>query len=222
MELSMEGLLWIILAALSLAMVVFCFCMAIRKSKKPLEEEKMDSLRPVRMTGERNLTPIAPRKTTRSTYSAETADAYDVYRRSDPREGRSVKPETAAPRRAPSSRTAAETEKPSPSRSSVRPEAPVRPAEHSIRSEGSAHANSRPAPTQESPSASSAEDAQQIQKLLRSLMQELDRAYPDRRIDWATWDHNRWDRTAGYLTRKLGYARGSEFLHAYGYDIIED
>ena len=59
----------------------------------------------------------------------------------------------------------------------------------------------------------------ELQKLLAIFFDEIDRAYPDRLIIWAHWDHANWDRKAGALCKVLGYSRGAAFLTAYGYSI---
>ena len=38
--------------------------------------------------------------------------------------------------------------------------------------------------------------------ILDSFLQELNTAFPDKRIIWKEWNHARWDKTAGYLSCK--------------------
>lgn len=59
----------------------------------------------------------------------------------------------------------------------------------------------------------------ELQKLLTIFFSDIDRAFPDRLIVWAHWDHANWDRKAGALCKVLGYSRGAAFLTAYGYSI---
>ena len=59
----------------------------------------------------------------------------------------------------------------------------------------------------------------ELQKLLTIFFSDIDRAFPNRLIVWAHWDHANWDRKAGALCKVLGYSRGAAFLTAYGYSI---
>lgn len=59
----------------------------------------------------------------------------------------------------------------------------------------------------------------ELQKSLAAFFDHVDRAFPDRLIVWANWDHANWDRNALALCRALGYSRGAAFLTAYGYGI---
>ena len=64
-------------------------------------------------------------------------------------------------------------------------------------------------------------EPENIQNLLKSFFAEVDKNFPDKRIIWAEWNHERMDKAAGYLCKYLGYSRGKEFLETYGYTVIQ-
>lgn len=59
-----------------------------------------------------------------------------------------------------------------------------------------------------------------VKKLLRSFFGEIDRCFPDKKIVWSEWNHEKLDKPAGYLCKYLGYSRGTDFLNAYGYSVV--
>lgn len=62
-------------------------------------------------------------------------------------------------------------------------------------------------------------DMEKVKRIRRALLRELNEAYPDGVIDMAQWDHTRWDRSAGWLVRQLGYESGRAFLEDSGFRI---
>ena len=60
-----------------------------------------------------------------------------------------------------------------------------------------------------------------IKPLLDTLLNDLDASFPDKTVVWSEWNHEKWDRAAGFLCKNLGYSRGTEFLEAYGYSIVQ-
>lgn len=62
-------------------------------------------------------------------------------------------------------------------------------------------------------------EPEEIRKKLEELFAMLDEAFPDRVILWYQWDHEKWDRLAGWLCHTLGYSRGLYFLTNYGYTV---
>ena len=58
-----------------------------------------------------------------------------------------------------------------------------------------------------------------VKPALEKFLDVMDRAYPDGVISDETWDHDKWDRAASMLCRYLGYAKGSDFLEAYGFTV---
>ena len=64
-------------------------------------------------------------------------------------------------------------------------------------------------------------EPEELRKYLNLLLKELHAQYPDDLIVMDMWNHERWDKVAGYLTKKLGYPNGRAFLHAYGFEIAE-
>ena len=65
-------------------------------------------------------------------------------------------------------------------------------------------------------------EPENIQTLLKSFFGELDEYFSDNIIVWSEWNHERWDKAAGYLCKTLGYTRGKDFLEAYGYQVVQD
>ncbi len=64
-------------------------------------------------------------------------------------------------------------------------------------------------------------EPEELKKYVALLIKELRETYPDGIVDMARWNHERWDRPAGYLVQKLGYPNGRSFLNAYGFDVYE-
>lgn len=65
-------------------------------------------------------------------------------------------------------------------------------------------------------------EPENIQNLLNSFFGEIDELFTDKIIVWSEWNHDRWDKAAGYLCKTLGYSRGKDFLEAYGYKIVQE
>ena len=61
-----------------------------------------------------------------------------------------------------------------------------------------------------------------LKKHLNLLLRELRAAYPEGLVVMDMWNHERWDKLAGYLVQKLGYPNGRSFLKAYGFDVFEE
>ena len=72
------------------------------------------------------------------------------------------------------------------------------------------------------PSYSPGEEPSDIKKLLDVFLADVDKKFPDGTIVWSEWNHEKWDKPAGFLCNKLGYSRGAEFLRAYGYEIVKE
>lgn len=64
-------------------------------------------------------------------------------------------------------------------------------------------------------------DVVEVGNKLEELFDGLAEAYPDKKIVWSTWNHDKWDRTAKYLCKAFGYSRGKELFSAFGYDVAE-
>lgn len=64
-------------------------------------------------------------------------------------------------------------------------------------------------------------EPENVQNLLNEFFREIDAQFPDKIIIWPEWNHNRWDKAAGYLCKTLGYDRGKDFLEAYGYEVVQ-
>ena len=58
-----------------------------------------------------------------------------------------------------------------------------------------------------------------IRPSLEKFLAVMDRVYPDGIVLGSTWDHEHWDRAAAMLCKYLGYANGTDFLEAYGYQV---
>ena len=65
-------------------------------------------------------------------------------------------------------------------------------------------------------------EPENIKPLLITLLNDLDAYFPDKIIVWSEWNHEKWDKAAGFLCKNLGYSRGTEFLEAYGYSIVQN
>ena len=64
-------------------------------------------------------------------------------------------------------------------------------------------------------------EPEEIKKLLDVFLSALDNSFPDGIIIWDEWNHEKWDKPAGYLCKSLGYSKGADFLRAYGYQILQ-
>ena len=64
-------------------------------------------------------------------------------------------------------------------------------------------------------------EPENIKRLLDTFFATLDKQFPDKIIIRSEWNHEKWDNAAAYLCKSLGYAKGSEFLQAYGYQIVQ-
>ncbi len=65
-------------------------------------------------------------------------------------------------------------------------------------------------------------EPENLKKYLNLLLKELNEQFPDGLIVMDMWNHERWDKIAGYLTKGLGYPNGRAFLNAYGFDIADN
>ena len=65
-------------------------------------------------------------------------------------------------------------------------------------------------------------EPENIKPLLATLLNDLDASFPDKTVVWSEWNHEKWDKAAGFLCKNLGYSRGTEFLEAYGYSIVQN
>lgn len=65
------------------------------------------------------------------------------------------------------------------------------------------------------------EEPEEIKQLLDKLFYEIREVAPNWVIRKSEWVHD-WDKLAGYLCNRLGYANGTEFLSAYGFRVIDD
>lgn len=63
-------------------------------------------------------------------------------------------------------------------------------------------------------------EPESLQNLVESFFGEVDKVFPNKTIVWSEWDHDRFDKAAGYLCKQLGYSNGKDFFSAYGYDVI--
>lgn len=63
-------------------------------------------------------------------------------------------------------------------------------------------------------------EPEELKKYLNMLMRELHEKFPDDLIVMDMWDHERWDKLAGFLVQKLGYPNGRSFLNAYGFEVF--
>lgn len=61
-----------------------------------------------------------------------------------------------------------------------------------------------------------------IRKYLDVFFSDVNRVFPDKRIVWSEWNHERWDNAANSLCKALGYNSGRAILEAYGYVIIQE
>lgn len=64
-------------------------------------------------------------------------------------------------------------------------------------------------------------EPENVRAQLDKFFAVINKAFPDGIVYESQWDHAHWDNAAGMLCRYLGYARGSEFLEAYGYTFIK-
>ncbi len=65
-------------------------------------------------------------------------------------------------------------------------------------------------------------EPENIKKLLDVFLADLDKAYPDGVVVWNEWNHEKWDKVAGFLCKNLGYTKGADFLQAYGFEIVQE
>lgn len=63
------------------------------------------------------------------------------------------------------------------------------------------------------------QEPEEIKEKIELLFSDIEKYFPNKRIIWSLWNHDRWDKAAGYLCSWLGYSKGSDFLKAYGYTI---
>ena len=66
------------------------------------------------------------------------------------------------------------------------------------------------------------QEPEEIKEKISLLFSDIEKTFPDRTIIWSQWNHDRWDKAAGYLCSWLGYNKGSDFLKAYGYNIVNE
>ena len=64
-------------------------------------------------------------------------------------------------------------------------------------------------------------EPEEIRKYLNVLLKELHEKFPDDLVVMDMWNHERWDKLAGYLVQKLGYPNGRSFLNAYGFEVFD-
>ena len=65
------------------------------------------------------------------------------------------------------------------------------------------------------------QEPEELKKYLNLLLRELHATYPDDLVVMDMWNHERWDKVAGYLVKNLGYPNGRTFLNAYGFDVFD-
>jgi hypothetical protein len=63
-------------------------------------------------------------------------------------------------------------------------------------------------------------EPEELKRHLNVLLKDLHQNFPDGLIIMDMWNHERWDRVAGYLTKNLGYPNGRSFLEAYGFEVF--
>lgn len=63
-------------------------------------------------------------------------------------------------------------------------------------------------------------EPEEYKKHLNILLRELRTAFPEKLIVMDMWNHDRWDKLAGYLVNKLGYPNERSFLEAYGFEVF--
>ena len=61
----------------------------------------------------------------------------------------------------------------------------------------------------------------ELKKYINYMLRELHTTYPDGLVVMDLWDHERWDKVAGYLVKSLGYPNGRSFLNAYGFEVFD-
>lgn len=54
---------------------------------------------------------------------------------------------------------------------------------------------------------------------LKQLLNEIARAFPDKTVDIARWDHEKWDDRTALFCAQLGYTNVGTFLQAYGFRV---
>ena len=64
-------------------------------------------------------------------------------------------------------------------------------------------------------------EPENIKRLLDTFLDDVNKTFPDGVIVWSEWKHEKWDKAAGFLCQNLGYAKGLDFLEAYGYSIVQ-
>lgn len=64
-------------------------------------------------------------------------------------------------------------------------------------------------------------EPENIKKSLALLFSKIDKVFPDKKIIWSEWDHERWDKAANTLCRALEYKSGRAFLETYGYMVVQ-
>lgn len=65
------------------------------------------------------------------------------------------------------------------------------------------------------------QEPEELKKYLNLLLRELHNTYPDDLVVMDMWNHDRWDKVAGYLVKNLGYPNGKAFLNAYGFEVAD-
>ena len=64
-------------------------------------------------------------------------------------------------------------------------------------------------------------EPEDVKASLSSFFGAVSDTFPDRIIYWSEWDHS-WDKAANSLCHSLGYARGGDFLRAYGFTVVPE
>ena len=64
-------------------------------------------------------------------------------------------------------------------------------------------------------------EPEELKKHLKVLLRDLHSAFPEGLVVMDMWNHERWDKLAVYLMKKLGYPNGRSFLEAYGFEVFD-
>ena len=65
-------------------------------------------------------------------------------------------------------------------------------------------------------------DVAEVGSRIEALFDDLAAAYPDKKIIWSSWNHEKWDHDAKFLCKAFGYSRGKELFNAFGFEVAED
>lgn len=65
-------------------------------------------------------------------------------------------------------------------------------------------------------------DVVEVGNRIEALFDDLAAAYPDKKIIWSSWDHDKWDKDAKFLCKAFGYSRGKELFNAFGFEVTEE